>query len=195
MTESEFPTGVLKRAAWCHLAGIAWFAIGLLQNTLSLLSSAFIGLFGITSAAQGLGIIFYGLTILLSLLAFPFISGFLYALIMWKTSRGVHPFVDDCGKAATNFQATMGLYSFCAFLIVALLALVTCGPVWADFNLYGDGNQTTETLALIGLGVIGLSLVGAFAWSIFQVVVTIMGAVKASKGQLYVYPLSRQFYS
>ncbi len=190
----EFPAGVLKRAVWCHLAGIIWFALGLVQNVIALIMTGLYSTLGFSSEAARMGLSI--LSIIVSFLSFPFIAGFLYALIMWRINRDSHPFVNDCGKAATNFQATMGLYSFCAFLVSALLVLVTCGPALSNFNLYGgSSNPTQEALAMAGLVILALSAVGAIAWNLFQAIVTIMAAVKASKGQMYVYPLSRQFYS
>jgi uncharacterized protein len=189
----EFPAGLRKRAVWCHLAGIAWFGLSIVQTLLSALLSGLAPLWGYPTPA--LGIVSGVIVIVFSLFAFPFLSGFLASLICWKAMRAFHPFVDDCGKAATNFQATVGLYSFCAFLVAALLTLVTCGPALAGFNLHSSNSSMTNTLAGIGIGIITLSALGAFAWSIFQVVVVITAAVRASKGQMYVYPLSRQFFS
>jgi uncharacterized Tic20 family protein len=191
---TEFPAGVLKRAVWCHLAGIAWFAITMVQTPLSFSISGLVPLLGYPT--QVLGIASSAVVAGLSLLAFPFLSGFLASFICWKVTRSFHPFVDDCGKAATNFQATMGLYSFCAFLVSALLTLVTCGPALSSsLNSSSSNSSMTNTLVFIGIGVMVLSAVGAFAWSIFQAVVVITAAVRASKGQMYVYPFSRQFFS
>jgi uncharacterized Tic20 family protein len=52
--------------------------------------------------------------------------GFLLApLIVWLIKKEDHPFVDEQGKEAVNFQITM----FIALLLGALLALVVIGVV------------------------------------------------------------------
>ena len=194
MTQAEFPTGVRKLAVWCHLSGILWAMVQVAWNVisipLSLLSSSleFLG----TAAAYPL----FGAMAALTLVSFPFVSGFLTAFLFWKVNREKHPLIDECGKAATNFQASMGLYSVCTFLIFAFLVLVTCGPVLYSSNLGSSNGHELESL-LIALGLAAILLGGAvaFAFWLFQVIVMSLAASRAAKGQVYVYPFSRQFFS
>lgn len=193
MSESEFPAGVRKRAVWCHLSGIVWAMVQVAWNVLSVPFMFAVGPAG--PSGELASYVLVGLVGITSLLSFPFLSGFVTALIFWKVNREFHPFVDDTGKAATNFQATMGLYSFCAFLVFCFLVLVTCGPVLYGGSWYGGGSNSESVLMALGIGVILLGGVLSLAWSIFQVVVASLAAAKAGKGQVYVYPLSRQFFS
>ncbi len=194
MTQAEFPAGVLKRAVWAHLSGIAWAMLSVAWQMVSIPLSL------VSSSLEPLGDLalypFLGLMIVATLLSFPFLSGFVTALVFWKMNREKHPFIDECGKAATNFQATMGLYSFCTFLVFAFLVLVTCGPALAGLSNGGNGGNGSEGIFMV-LGILTLVLGGliAFAVWLFQVIVMSVAAAKAGKGQVYVYPLSRQFFS
>ena len=83
--------------------------------------------------------------------------GFLLApLVIWLVKREDHPFIDEQGKEAVNFQITM----FLALFVSALLALVLIGFV--------------------------LMVIIAFLMIIFPII----GAIKASDGESYRYPLS-----
>ncbi len=83
--------------------------------------------------------------------------GFLLApLVIWLVKREDHPFVDEQGKEAVNFQITM------------FLALFVCIP-----------------LMLVVIGVI-LAVIVGFLMIIFPII----GAIKASDGESYRYPLS-----
>ncbi len=88
--------------------------------------------------------------------------GFLLGpLIVWLIKREDHPFIDEQGKEALNFQITM----FVAGAISALLVLVL-------------------------IGIFFLAVVG-----ILMVVLPIVAAVKANRGQHYRYPISFHFVS
>ena len=77
-------------------------------------------------------------------------------LVIWLVKREDHPFVDEQGKEAVNFQITM------------FLALFVCIP-----------------LMLVVIGFI-LAVIIAFLMIIFPII----GAIKASDGESYRYPLS-----
>jgi uncharacterized Tic20 family protein len=86
--------------------------------------------------------------------------GFLLGpLVAWLVKREDHPFIDDQGKEAVNFQITM------------FLALIVSVP-----------------FLLIVVGVLMMIAVG-----ILMVVFPIIGAIQASEGKAYRYPLTIRF--
>lgn len=96
---------------------------------------------------------------------FTGIGFFLGPLIVWLVKRNEYPFVDDQGKEAVNFQLTMHLIA----LIAGAIAIATCG---------------------IGL------IIAIPVWcvlGILDIVFPIIGAIQASSGQYYRYPLTIRF--
>jgi uncharacterized Tic20 family protein len=75
---------------------------------------------------------------------------------MWLLKKDVHPFVDDQGKEALNFQITMTI----AVVISAFLMIVLIGIVLLPAVIITD------------------------------VVLTIIGTIKANEGVAYRYPFA-----
>ena len=46
------------------------------------------------------------------------LSGIIAPLIIWQIKKDDHPFIDEHGKEALNFQISMGIYAFVSFLLV-----------------------------------------------------------------------------
>ena len=86
-------------------------------------------------------------------------------LIVWLVKRNEIPFVDDQGKEAVNFQLTMHLVA----LVAGLIAICTCG-----------------------LGLVFAIPVWAIV-GILDIILPIIGAIQASSGQCYRYPLTIRF--
>lgn len=80
-------------------------------------------------------------------------------LIVWIIKRQEHPFVDEQGKEAVNFQLTM--------LIVFVVSLIL-------------------SCVLIGIPML-------IALGIIEIVAPIVGAINASNGQHFRYPLTIRF--
>ena len=102
------------------------------------------------------------------------VFGFVGPLLVWLFKRDEHPFTDHHTKEALNFQFTV--------LLVLVLSIVLAIPaVIVGVITFGIG--------LILLGV--LAVVAVVAW----IVLPIIGAVKASNGEGYRYPLTIRFVS
>jgi uncharacterized protein len=110
-------------------------------------------------------------------------------LIMYFSYRDKKPFVAEHAKASLNFQITMTI--FAVLLIIAaliayaiLLAAVVAGS--------SDSGKPTplSTGALAGIFAVLLVCVGFLVWAFVQ---NILGAIAASKGRVYRYPLSFNF--
>lgn len=80
-------------------------------------------------------------------------------LVVWLLKREEHPFIDDQGKEAVNFQITMA--------IALVVAVVLC-------------------FALVGFVLVP-------AVGLFDLIMTIVAALKASDGVQYRYPICLRF--
>ncbi|MEM1327817.1 MAG: DUF4870 domain-containing protein [Bacteroidota bacterium] len=103
-------------------------------------------------------------------------------LIMWQLKKIQSPFVDENGKAAVNFQISYTLYMIGLGLLFFVLFF---GTIASNAAADGEGAGLPITAILLGVVLVG--------FAIFQLVVMIMGAIKASKGEVYHYPLTIQF--
>jgi len=95
-------------------------------------------------------------------------------LIVWLIKRKDHPFIDEQGKEALNFQITV-------FVLIVILTLV---PV-AIFLLASPIEVTFGMMVLI-------VLLGA-ALAVADLVLTVVASVKANAGERYRYPFSFRF--
>ncbi len=193
MAQSEFSKDVLQRAKWCHLSGLFWFGVLLVCLIFGylLLNANYQGSLPyevIYKSWVALGLFFLTL-------ACPFLSSFATAWIYWRTHRSDHPFVDDCGRAATNFQATVSLYGLCAFLLLCFLFLVTCGPMLSSSSWYFNSSPGDEARMIAGLIMLLGGPLLSFIWCLTQILVVMKASTKAMEGKIYVYPWSRQFFS
>lgn len=107
-------------------------------------------------------------------LATAAVFGFVGPLLVWLFKRDEHPFTDHHAKESLNFQLTV--------LLVLVLSVALAIPAL----IFG---VLTLGIGLVLLGV--LAVVAAVAW----VVLPIIGAVKASNGEGYRYPLTIRFVS
>ncbi len=95
----------------------------------------------------------------LCLLLLPPIGGALGSLIIWLIKRDGNPFIDDQGKEALNFQVSV-MAALLVLGVLTMIPVIGCIP-----------------------GLLALVVVP------FHVVFTIIGAIKASQGQQYRYPI------
>lgn len=116
------------------------------------------------------------------LVPIPFL-GVLAPFLVWQSGRDRHPFIDEQGREAINFQISMSIYLVTAFMIWLFLLFSTCAISLNNPNALGN---------LVGwaflLGMAFLSLFG-----VFQLCVVILAATKASQGQSYRYPYTLRF--
>jgi uncharacterized protein len=52
---------------------------------------------------------------------FPVVGNLVGPLLVWQLKKDQHPFIDDQGKEALNFQITVVLSAFLCFLLMAVL--------------------------------------------------------------------------
>ncbi|HUS35501.1 MAG TPA: DUF4870 domain-containing protein [Verrucomicrobiae bacterium] len=109
------------------------------------------------------------LSSLVGLLGVPF-GNILAPLVVWLLKRGESVGVDAHGKESLNFHISWSLYWLVAGAIVGILCIIVVGILMIP--------------ALIIGGIIG--------W-VSMLILTLIGSVKASNGELYRYPLTIRF--
>lgn len=108
------------------------------------------------------------------LLGVPF-GNLIGPLVAWLVKRDEFEFVDRQGKAVLNFQISMMLY-----MLVGVVVVV--------YRVATRGLEFEEVLASVLvpiLAIVALALLGA--------VLTVIGAVKANRGEEWDYPLAIRF--
>jgi uncharacterized Tic20 family protein len=90
-------------------------------------------------------------------------------LVVWLAKRESHPFVDDQGKEALNFNLSAFLYAVGIFAVGFVFSFLT-----------------------LGLGAL-LFVPIFFAVYVAWLVLVVIGATRASRGELYRYPLTIRF--
>ena len=90
------------------------------------------------------------------------VPGILGSLVVWLWKRGEHPFVDEHGREAVNFQITLLVYNVLAVVFV----VITC---------------TLGAIVVVPL----MAVLG-----VLIVVLPIIATIQASDGRPYRYPLT-----
>ena len=90
-------------------------------------------------------------------------------LIVWLLKRAESPSVDAHGRAVLNFQISWSLWFIAAWLGGAVLGFLTCGLGWW---------LLAPVLFIAGIAMFALSVIGA---------------IKASSGELYPFPATHDF--
>ena len=129
----------------------------------------------------------------LSQFIFPF-GNYIFPLIIWGARKKDSEFVDYNGKQVLNFQLSILTYS----LVMLLISI----PVFL-YRLFQniDNHINTEfddfcDFTINGINSAGIIMIPIIAvmlfclMKIFQFVIIIYGAIKASNGEKYRYPLS-----
>jgi uncharacterized protein len=109
------------------------------------------------------------LSSLLGLLGVP-LGNILAPLVVWLLKRGESAGVDAHGKESLNFHLSWSLYWVLALAIVIASCFLLIGFVMLP----------------------GLLILGVVGW-FTMLILTIIGSVKASNGELYRYPLTIRF--
>lgn len=92
------------------------------------------------------------------------LSGIIAPLIVWQIKKDEHPFIDEHGKEALNFQLSVALY---AVIGVAVCVITCIGAILIPF------------------------VVGSIYLA--NLIFMIIAAIKANNGEHYRYPLTIRF--
>jgi len=124
------------------------------------------------------------LSALLMLLGVP-LGNVLGPLVVWLVTRNHHPFIDDQGREALNFQLSITLYWILAGVLV-FLSFGSIAFLWpaAHPRMIDFWNPMAMPFTML----FGLLLI--FGLLAFDVVLAIVAAIKTSNGEAYRYPLT-----
>lgn len=123
----------------------------------------------------------------------PF-GGLITPLIIWSFNRD-KPFVDEQGRQAVNFQLSLLLYRF--------VLLIVCVPIFIfllkDLVVLSEAMESNDFYSIFSLSTsftFFISILILFsALTVFEIIVVIVAAIRASRGALFHYPLSISFIS
>ncbi|MFI2742556.1 DUF4870 domain-containing protein [Zhouia sp. PK063] len=130
----------------------------------------------------------------------PF-GNFIIPLVLWLSNKNNSPFVDETGKRVLNFQLSLLLYAIIFAIISLPFALLFAGDIFHFFSITDINSRVLNFnlnpfshsfwikgifMAFIGIIAMGLKF-------LFDVVFVIIGAIKASNGEIYHYPLTINF--
>ena len=123
---------------------------------------------------------------------FPFANLFV-PLIIWQSNKE-STFIDKHGKSVMNFQLSLFLYHLVGLIILLVFFLKNILELVGYTANDGEafGNHDVEFTGATIIALFGL----AFFYFILQaiyIVTTIIGGIRATKGELYSYPLSIRF--
>lgn len=105
--------------------------------------------------------------------------------LVWARNKTVHPFVDEQGKEALNFQLSIAVYLTALLILGMFLFFVTCGVALTMPN---------QADSIFSLAAIAIGAAAAIVL-IPQIILVILAASKAANGQSYRYPLTLRFLS
>ena len=125
----------------------------------------------------------------------PF-GNYILPTIIWSAKKESSPFVDQNGRNVLNFQLSIFLYSL-ILLLIAIPTLVYGLLKNTNLDLFLNSNHHFDTFNSEQLSgfVITLAVTG-FLFATLKVsefILIIIGAVSASNGQSYKYPLTLNF--
>ncbi len=125
----------------------------------------------------------------------PF-GNYIFPTIIWSSKKEHSNFIDNHGKSVLNFQLSTFLYSI-ILLLIAIPTLIYGIFNQGNFEEWINGNHNFNAIDIqkasnfLIVFVIAILLFGILKFAEF--ILIILGAVKASNGEEYDYPLTIKF--
>ena len=126
----------------------------------------------------------------------PF-GNFIIPIIIWSIQKNKSRFIDEHGRGTINFQLSTLVYTLALFILSIPFF------IWQGISIIGNETQihigdhfeTSGEFATMGGLFIVLIVVGALAAGIFifEIICVVSGAMSASRGEYYNYPLTINF--
>lgn len=125
--------------------------------------------------------------------------GLIIPIVMWATRKNESKFADVNGKIIFNWKISSFIYTSVLVILVIAAALV----FGTQIAFSGIGNYDTfqgmmddNPMKIFSLiGALGIIIIPAIAIVVLDFIFTIVGAIKANKGEVWNYPLSIRFFS
>lgn len=125
------------------------------------------------------------------------LGNFIFPIIIWSSKKDKSDFIDYNGKQVINFQLSLLLYSL-VFILIAIPTFITVFFNNMNWNelinhhvSFWDNINLADNIGLITLGIISILLV--ILLKIVEFFLIIIGAINASNGEKYKYPLTINF--
>lgn len=123
---------------------------------------------------------------------FPFL-GIIVPIVMWATRKEESESVDVNGKIILNWTISMfiyGVFAVIIFLIAGGISIFSFIP-WSEMETY----DAVPVGPLAGLfGSVAVLILPLLIFIVLDFIFTIIGAIKASNGEVWNYPLSIRFF-
>ena len=128
---------------------------------------------------------------------FPF-GNYIFPIIIWSSKKNDSEFVDYNGKQVLNFQLSMFLYTLILLLIAVPILIFTVLkniPLEGTFRHHDFVFNNLDTSNITGVVILAITALSIFGFlKVIEFMLIIYGAVKASNGEQYKYPLSIPFF-
>jgi uncharacterized protein len=127
----------------------------------------------------------------------PF-GNYIFPILLWSSRKNESEFVDSNGKQVLNFQLSMFLYTLILLLvsipilIFTVLKNITFSEVFNRHDFVIENFNHSNLTGIVVLAITAIILFGFL--KIIEFILIIYGAVKASNGENYKYPLSISFF-
>jgi hypothetical protein len=128
---------------------------------------------------------------------FPF-GNFIFPIVIWSSKRRDSEFIDYNGKQVLNFQLSIFLYSLILCIIAVPIIIYLVLKNVAFRTAFNDGDFTIHHFNFSDIT--GIAAIAIFAALIFgflkvlEFILIVQGAVKATNGEHYKYPLAIPFF-
>lgn len=128
---------------------------------------------------------------------FP-LGNFIAPIIIWSAKKNDSEFVDYNGKQILNFQLSVFMYSLILvlislpLLIYGFVDLIGTNCTFSNFEIEFNSFRNQEITTFIGIAI--LAFVLFMFLKVFEFILIIYAAVKASNGERYKYPLTIPFF-
>lgn len=127
----------------------------------------------------------------------PF-GNYIFPAIIWASKKESSNYINHHGKQALNFQLSIFLYSLLLLIVSIPTLLYTFFKNSNFFELIYKHNNYSERFNLENIsGVVVLACIALLIFAllkIFEFVLILIGALKASEGIEYKYPMTINFF-
>ncbi len=125
--------------------------------------------------------------------------GLIIPIVMWATRKNESKFADVNGKIIFNWLISSFIYtSVLAILVIAAALVFGTQIAFSGIGNYDtfQGMMDDNPMKIFSLiGALGIIIIPAIAIVVLDFIFTIIGAIKANKGEVWNYPLSIRFFS
>lgn len=125
--------------------------------------------------------------------------GVIIPIVMWATRKDESESVDKNGKIILNWTISTFIYGIILTILLVVAILIFGGSMALSGLAFENGTFDTFAdespfMVFRFLGTLGVLLLPVILITVFNFIFTIIGAVKASSGEVWNYPLSIRFF-